>query len=84
VENPVDYDVVVLHLEVEAVFLGAETIESAAVALDYAEAVAAELFQVLAGHLELVNEFQLVEGAQAGEFRSADFIEDDLQHASIL
>lgn len=81
VQHAMDDDGPLFHFEVEAVVLRPETVERFALAFDFAETVAIDAFEVLFRNLELVEQFELLESAELGNFRSADFVEDDLEHA---
>lgn len=79
-EHAVDDDRAVLHLEIEAMVLRAKAIELLAVALQLSKTFAIEGFEVLFGNLELIEQFELLQGPELGDFGSADFVEDDLEH----
>ena len=74
----------VLHLEVKPIVLRPEPVKHGAVAVDPAEPLAGEIGQVLLADLELVDQFELLERIQGGEFRGADFVENNLKHPATL
>ena len=84
VKDAVDDDLLGAGLEVEAPVCGAEAVEGDAIALDFSEALVIELFEVFFGDFELFEEFELFEGSELGDFRSRDFIKDDLEHGGSL
>ena len=78
VEQSVDHHRSVFDLEIEPVILGPEPVKHFAIAGDFAKAFAVEVIQIGLGHLERIEQIELLEDIQAGDFRSTDFIENDL------
>lgn len=77
-------DFVVGDLEVEAPVVGAEAVEGFAFAFNFSEFVAVEVFEVLGGDLEFVENLKLGEGVELGDLGGRDFVEDDLKHRKKL
>lgn len=80
-----DDDFAVDDFEVEAVFAGAEAVEGFVVAGEFAEAVVlffgvVDVGEVVWGDFEFVEDLELFEGGEVGDFGGGDFVEDDLEH----
>lgn len=84
VENPVDDDMHVGDPEIKAPVLAAEAIEGLSVTLDFAKALVVEIFQIICGHLEFIQEFKLFQSPELGDFGGTNFIEDDLKHSLMM
>jgi hypothetical protein len=80
VEDAVDDDAFVGDFEVDAVFGGAEAVESFAFPIEAAETFIIEGLEVLGGDFELGEEFELLGGGKLGDLGGGDFVEDDLEH----
>jgi len=71
-------DRVVGHLEVDPAIIGAETIKCFAIAGEMAKAVAIEVAKIGLGDFKGIEQFELIERIHLGDFRRADFVEDNL------
>ena len=76
-----DPHMIIDHFEVKAPVAGTEPVERLAIPLDLAEAIILQMGQIVLVHLELVEEFKLLQGIEKGDFGRADLVEDDLKHA---
>lgn len=77
-KDPVHHHLIIRHFKIKTPFLRPKTVEGLAVPLDFSEAVIVQVLEVVARHLELVEQGQLFEGVQLRDFRRTDFIENDL------
>ena len=84
VQDAVDDNGAVLHLEIETVFLRPESMEDVAIPLDAPEFIAAQTVEILLRDAEFFEQLELLQGPQSGNFGGADFIEDDLEHIGSL
>lgn len=79
-----DDDVVTLDFEVDAVLACAEAVEKGAVALYFTKVGAVDVLKGFFGDFEGIEEVELFEGAEFGDFVGTDFIEDDLEHERVI
>jgi hypothetical protein len=78
VKDAVDDDLLVDGLEIEAPFLSAKSVKGFAIPLDLSKALVLKMLQVISRHLEFIEELELFEGVELGDFSRTDFVEDDL------
>ena len=77
-KDPVDDDLLVDGLEIEAPFLGPKSVKGFAIPLDLSKALVLEMLKVITRHLEFIEELELFKGVELGDFSRTDFVEDDL------
>jgi hypothetical protein len=84
VQHAVNDDRAFFHFEVKPMFLRTKPVHDMTVALDSSEAITSSAIEVLFGHMEFLQQLKLLQRAQCGNLRRADFIENDLKHPVTL
>lgn len=72
------HDLVVRHFKIKTPFLRAKAIERFPVSPDFSKALVVQMLQIIPGHFEPIQEFQLLQRVELGDFRRTDFVKDNL------
>ena len=84
VQHAVHDHPVIGNSEVKPPVLRPEAVEGLSIALNFSKTLIVEILQIILGHLELIQEFQLLQGPQLGNLGGTNFIEDNLKHSLII
>lgn len=79
-KDAVDDHLFLVRLEIEAPVVRAKAVEDLPVAFDFSKAFVIEVLKIFLGYFEFIEELELFECAELGDFGSGDFIKNDLKH----
>ena len=77
-EHPVHNHGMIEHFKVDSAIIGSESVECFSISDDLPKAITVKMSQIGLGDFKGIEEFELVERIHPGDFRCADFVEDNL------